>query len=79
MFSKISKTGILMDNLRNLSLSVMASSIFLPMVMAESAIMAFSVLIGGYYGYRIEKQIHDFRELGGRIMKGKSWDYLMLA
>lgn len=79
MFSKLSHLGILMDNMRELSLSIMTSSLFLPLLMADTVAIAFGLLIGGYYGHRIESQIHEFRSLGGRVKTGKSWDYLVLA
>lgn len=79
MFNKLSHPGILLDNIRDLSLSIMASSLFLPLLVAGPVVMLIGLLIGGYYGWRIEKQIHELRTLGGRVMKGKSWDYLMLS
>ena len=79
MLSRLSHPGIIMDNMRNLSLSIIAGSLFLPLLMADTMVMAFGLLIGGYYGWRIEKQMHELRTLGGRIMKGKRWDYLILV
>ena len=79
MLSRLSHPGIIMSNMRNLSLSVMAGSLFLPLLMADTVVMAFGLLIGGYYGWRTEKQMNELRTLGGRIMKGKRWDYLILA
>ena len=79
MFDKISHSGIVMDNTRDMSISIMASSLFLPLIMADTMIMLFGLLIGGYYGWKIERQIHELRSLGGRIMKCKTFDYLMLS
>jgi hypothetical protein len=79
MFSRLSSPGIIMDNLRSLSLSLTVCSLFIPFLGAEAVIVATGILLGSYYGYVIEKQIHELRTLGGRIMKGKSWDYLVLA
>ena len=79
MFSKLSHPGIIMENLRDLSLSIMASSLVFPLFLADSATLLAGIILGGYYGYRIEKQTHELRSLGGRIMKGKKWDYLVLS
>lgn len=68
-----------MENLRNLSISLTAGSLFIPMFFAEAVTMAFGIMVGAYYGYRIEKQTHELRSLGGRVMRGKSWDYLVMA
>ncbi|MCK4714333.1 MAG: hypothetical protein KAT35_02070 [Candidatus Aenigmarchaeota archaeon] len=79
MFSRLSGPGIVMDNLRSLSLSLVVCSLLAPVLGAETIIMTTGILLGSYYGYVIEKQMHELRTLGGRIMKGKSWDYLVLA
>ena len=79
MLGRISHPGILLDNVRDLSLSVMASSLVIPLLLSWPAAIMTGLLIGVYYGWRIEKQIHELRTLGGRIMKGKSWDYLILS
>ena len=78
-FSRVSWPGIIMDNLRNLSVSLVVCSLFVPFLGAETVIMGTGILLGSYYGYLMEKQIHEFRTLGGRVMKGKSWDYLVLG
>lgn len=79
MFSRLSSPGIVMDNLRSLSLSLVVCSLFAPVLGTETVIVTTGILLGSYYGYVIEKQMHELRTLGGRIMKGKSWDYLVLA
>ncbi len=79
MFSRISQPGIVFDNLRNLVLSLTVCSFLAPLFDAELFLIVLGFLMGGYYGYRIEKETHEFRTLGGRIMKGRSWDYLIMA
>ena len=79
MFSTLSRSGIILENIRNLSFSLIATSLAMPVFRLEALAVALGVLIGSYYGYRIEKQIHEFSSLGGRVLKGRSWDYLVLA
>jgi hypothetical protein len=79
MFSRLSHPGIVLENLRELSLSIMAGSLIFPLFLGDWAILLLGIVIGGYYGYRIEKQTHELRTLGGRVMKCKSWDYLVLS
>lgn len=79
MFSTLSRPGIILENIRNLSFSLIATSLAMPLLGAETVAIAMGVLIGSYYGYRIEKQTHEFSSLGGRVLKGRSWDYLVLA
>lgn len=79
MFSTLSRPGIILENIRGLSFSLMATSLAMPAFSPEPLAAALGVLIGSYYGYMIEKQTHEFSSLGGRILKGRSWDYLVLA
>ncbi len=79
MFSALSRPGIILENIRGLSFSLMASSLAMPFLGAESIAIAMGALIGSYYGYRIENQTHEFSSLGGRVLKGRLWDYLVLA
>jgi hypothetical protein len=79
MFSALSRPGIIMENIRSLSFSLMASSLVMPAFRLGAIAVALGALIGSYYGYRMEKQTHEFSSLGGRVLKGRSWDYLILA
>ena len=79
MFSRLSQPGILLDNLRSLSLGLTVSSLFASLFNTEFILIIVGVLMGSYYGYKIEKQTHEFRNLGGRILKRKEWDYLIVA
>jgi hypothetical protein len=79
MFSTLSRPGIILENVRSLSFSLMASSLALPLLGTEAIAVAICIMIGGYYGYRLEKETHEFSSLGGRILRGGSWDYLVLA
>jgi hypothetical protein len=79
MLSRLSHPGIIIDNIRGLSFSLTATSLVGPVLGAEALVMALGIMIGSYYGYRIEKETHELRSLGGRILKGRSWDYLVLA
>jgi hypothetical protein len=78
MFSQISHPGIILDNARNLMISIMATSLTLPIFGSEMLTILLGVIIGSYYGFLIEKQTHELSSLGGRILKGKNWDYLIL-
>ena len=78
-FSRISVPGIIMDSLRSLSLSLVVCSLFVPVLGTETVVFGAGMLLGSYHGYSIEKQIHELRTLGGRIMKGREWDYLVLS
>lgn len=71
--------GIILNNIRSLSLSLMTTSIILQILKSNIFTILIGILIGAYYGYRMEKQTHEFRSLGGRILKGGDWDYLVLA
>lgn len=68
-----------MDNIRSLSLGLTAASLVAPLFRTELILIAIGALMGGYYGYRIEKETHEFKSLGGRVYKGKEWDYLVMA
>lgn len=78
MFSTLSLPGIILENMRGLSFSLMASSLAVPILGTEAITMAMGILIGGYYGYRLESQTHELSSLGGRVLRGRSWDYLVL-
>ena len=79
MFTRISHSGIVMDNIRSLSLGLTVASIVVPLFRTELILIAIGVLMGGYYGYRIEKETHELSSLGGRVYKGKEWDYLVMV
>ncbi len=79
MFSRLSHLGIVFDNLRELSLSLTVSSLVAPLVSHSHVLTAAGVCLGVYYGYRIEKQTHELSSLGGRVLKGREWDYLVMA
>lgn len=71
--------GIILENIRSLSFSLMACSLFIPVIGSETITMLLGICLGSYYGYKIENQTHELRSLGGRILEGKAWDYLILA
>ena len=71
--------GIIMENLRGLSISLIASTLVMPVLVSEYAGIALGMVVGAYYGYRIEKQTHELRTLGGRVLRCRSWDYLIKA
>jgi len=77
MFSTMTNLGIIMENLRGLSISLVASTLIMPILFSENAGIAMGMVVGAYYGYRIEKQTHELRTLGGRVLRGKSMDYLI--
>ena len=79
MFSKLSHPGIVFENIRSMSFSIMAYSLVMPLIRLDFITILFGILVGCYYGYMLEKHTHELRSLGGRVMKGKSWDYLVLA
>lgn len=79
MLSRISHPAIILDNIRELSLSLTATSLIGPFLGAGLPVIALGVMIGCYYGYKLEKETHELRSLGGRILRGRSWDYLILA
>lgn len=79
MFSRMSHPGIVFSNLRGLSFSLTVSSLVAPIIAAEAVLAATGILLGAYYGYKIEKETHELSSLGGRIIRGKSWDYLALS
>ena len=79
MFSRLSQPGIVLENIRSLSFGLTVASLVAPLFQAEIALMAIGILMGTYYGYRIERDTYQFRTLGGRLLKGKNWDYLILS
>jgi hypothetical protein len=79
MFSRLSCTGIIAENFRSLTFSLLFAYMVVSLLGLESAVIYLGTALGAYYGYRIEGQINEIRTLGGRIMKCASWDYLILA
>jgi hypothetical protein len=79
MFSRISPLGVVMEDLRSLTIGLLAISMALPVLIPDLAAAALGTALGIHYGYRIEKHMHEIRTLGGRILKAKSWDYLVLS
>jgi hypothetical protein len=71
--------GVILENIRSLSFSLMASSLLIPIFSSETITILLGIFIGSYYGYRMEKQTHELSSLGGRILKCRNWDYLILV
>ena len=59
MFNRLSQPGIILDNMRSLSLGLTVTSLLVPLFQTELFLMLLGVLMGGYYGYRIEKETHN--------------------
>jgi hypothetical protein len=79
MFQRNSPLGVILDNFRSLSISLLFISLFTHLIALEAFIMLIAIAIGTYYGYMIESQVDEFRRLGGRVLRGRNWDYLMIS
>ncbi len=79
MFSALSRPGIVLGNARSMAISLMATSLAISVLGLEPVTILLGIMIGSYYGYVLEKQTHEFSMTGGRVMRGRNWDYLVMA
>jgi hypothetical protein len=56
-------SGVILHNMRGMSMGLIASSVVLPVISAEAATGLMAVVISGYYGYKMEKETHDLKQL----------------
>ncbi len=53
------RVGVVMSNVRNLSYGFLAGSLALPFLSLEPLGLVMGAAMAGYYGYRMESQIHE--------------------
>ncbi len=51
------KHEIVLENLRNLFLSLTTSTMLIPLIGMEILVLIFGIVLGIYHGFRIEKEI----------------------